>query len=174
MSSFFVRWQGKVQGPLDLAKLKNLAATGKLKPEMELSKDKAKWYRAGSVKGLFQQPKEEGDFLGAGSDDVPTSNASTFCRNCGKAVHEKAMACPACGVPPFLEKKFCPSCGARTSSSQAVCTKCGCSITRSKGGGSGKPGDKTKIAAGLFAIFLGIFGVHKFYLGSLLSKINLA
>ena len=32
-------------------------------------------------------------------------------------------------------------------------------------GGSATPGSKSKIAAGLLAIFLGGFGIHKFYLG---------
>lgn len=31
--------------------------------------------------------------------------------------------------------------------------------------GSGQPGDKNKIVAGLLALFLGGFGIHKFYLG---------
>ena len=82
-----------------------------------------------------------------------------YCRNCGKEVHEKAVACPACGVPPLVEKKFCSNCGIETQANQAMCTKCGISLAGASGG------DKSKIAAALFAIFLGNFGIHKFYLG---------
>lgn len=82
-----------------------------------------------------------------------------FCRNCGKEVHEKAIACPSCGVPPRIEKRFCYNCGTQTQANQAMCTKCGVSLT----GGSGK---KSKVAAGVLAIVLGAYGGHQFYLGN--------
>lgn len=83
-----------------------------------------------------------------------------YCRNCGKEVHEKAVACPACGVPPKSEKKFCSNCGATTLPIQAICTKCGISL-----GSGAAAGSKGKVAAGLLGIFLGWIGIHKFYLG---------
>jgi TM2 domain-containing membrane protein YozV/RNA polymerase subunit RPABC4/transcription elongation factor Spt4 len=83
-----------------------------------------------------------------------------YCRNCGKEVDEKAVACPGCGVPPRLERKFCFNCGTATQANQAICTRCGVSLAA--GGGSGA---KSKIAAGLLGIFLGALGIHKFYLG---------
>ena len=82
-----------------------------------------------------------------------------FCRNCGKELSEKAVACPACGVPPLAESKFCNNCGAQTTANQALCTQCGASLT------AAASGNKSKIAAGLLAIFLGALGIHKFYLG---------
>jgi TM2 domain-containing membrane protein YozV/RNA polymerase subunit RPABC4/transcription elongation factor Spt4 len=82
-----------------------------------------------------------------------------YCRNCGKPVHEKALACPGCGVPPLLENKFCLNCGAETRPNQAFCIQCGGPLPR------GITGQKDKIAAGLLAIFLGSLGIHKFYLG---------
>lgn len=82
-----------------------------------------------------------------------------YCRNCGKEVDPKAVACPSCGVPPRIEKKYCFNCGQPTIPSQVLCTKCGVSLT------AGSSGDKNKIAAGLLGIFLGVFGIHKFYLG---------
>ena len=84
-----------------------------------------------------------------------------YCRNCGKEVHEKAVACPACGVPPLLEKKYCSNCGSPTQVNQAMCTKCGVAVTNS----GGSSGTKSKIVAGLLAIFLNCLGIHKFYLG---------
>ena len=82
------------------------------------------------------------------------------CRNCGKEVDEKAIACPACGVSPRAEKKYCPNCGTATQPIQAMCTKCGVSLSGGKSAGG-----KEKTPAGLLAIFLGSLGVHKFYLG---------
>lgn len=51
------------------------------------------------------------------------------------------------------EAEICPKCGVRQHNSL------------SNGTSSGKP-LKSKIAAGLFALFLGGIGVHKFYLGN--------
>lgn len=83
-----------------------------------------------------------------------------YCRNCGKEVDVKAVACPSCGVPPKLEKKFCFNCGTATDPHQVICIKCGTGLTA-----AGAPGGKSKIAAGLLGIFLGWLGIHKFYLG---------
>ncbi len=83
-----------------------------------------------------------------------------YCTNCGKEVHEKAIACPGCGLPPRLESKFCHGCGATTSPGQSVCVKCGVSLAPAAGAGP-----KNKVAAGLLGIFLGGLGIHKFYLG---------
>lgn len=58
-----------------------------------------------------------------------------YCKNCGKEVNEKAVACISCGVPPLLEKNFCQECGAETKPNQVVCIKCGVSLTTKKSGG---------------------------------------
>jgi len=84
-----------------------------------------------------------------------------YCTNCGKEVHPQALACPSCGVPPRLEKKFCAQCAAATQPGQAICLKCGAAVA----GSMATTGNKDKIAAALLAIFLGAFGIHKFYLG---------
>lgn len=90
----------------------------------------------------------------------PKIDGHIYCRNCGKQVHEKAIACPTCGVPPRLERKFCFNCGVSTQANQVMCTKCGCAlpnITTSN--------EKNKLAAVLLAVFFGGLGFHKFYLG---------
>lgn len=84
-----------------------------------------------------------------------------YCRNCGKEVSEKAVACPGCGVPPRLEKKFCPACGGSTESNQALCTKCGATLAAP----AGVSGNNQKMVAGILGIVLGALGIHKFYLG---------
>ena len=80
-----------------------------------------------------------------------------YCSNCGKEVHEKAVACPACGIPPRAEHKFCNQCGTATEPGRTICGKCGSSLL--------PVGTKDKTAAGLLGIFLGSLGIHKFYLG---------
>ncbi len=81
-----------------------------------------------------------------------------FCRNCGKQIDDKAVVCVHCGVPPKLEKGFCNNCGILTKPNQTLCTNCGVIL-------AGSDGEKSKIVAGLFALLLGWFGAHKFYLG---------
>ncbi|RJP71869.1 MAG: NINE protein [Candidatus Abyssobacteria bacterium SURF_17] len=83
-----------------------------------------------------------------------------FCRNCGKEVADQAVMCVACGCDPRTGKKFCQNCGVETNPAAEVCVKCGVKLATSM------PADaKSKLAAGLLGIFLGGFGVHRFYLG---------
>ena len=86
-----------------------------------------------------------------------------YCRECGKKVNENAVACTSCGVNPKLSKNFCGACGVKTKDNQIVCLKCGVSLGGSLAGSSS--GEKSKIIACLLALFLGVIGVHKFYLG---------
>jgi phage shock protein PspC (stress-responsive transcriptional regulator) len=51
-----------------------------------------------------------------------------YCRNCGKEVNEKAVACTNCGLPPLMEKNFCFECGVVTNIKQVMCVKCGVSL----------------------------------------------
>ena len=83
-----------------------------------------------------------------------------FCRNCGKEVLEQAMMCVSCECSPKAGKKFCQQCGAETTPAADVCVKCGVKLAVAV------PADaKSKLTAGLLGIFLGAFGVHRFYLG---------
>lgn len=61
-----------------------------------------------------------------------------YCLECGSIIRAKAQICPACGVP-------------QASSFANL--------------GAVAPNGKSKLAAALFALFLGSFGFHKFYLG---------
>jgi len=62
---------------------------------------------------------------------------------------------------------FCKNCGAMVDDRAAVCVRCGVAT----GGGIAinagyvDPNAKSKLAAGLLQIFLGAFGVGRFYLG---------
>lgn len=88
-----------------------------------------------------------------------------FCRNCGKEIADNAAVCVNCGVPVGKASAFCSNCGAETHPDAAFCVKCGVSLKKSTAFSMGSSGDKTKLIAGLLAIFLGFFGIHKFYLG---------
>lgn len=89
-----------------------------------------------------------------------------YCRNCGSEMAENAAVCIACGVAKGDSSNYCPNCGSETNSQAVVCIKCGVSLnnkaTKSVGGGTS---EKSKMTAGLFAIFLGHLGIHEFYLG---------
>jgi TM2 domain-containing membrane protein YozV len=53
----------------------------------------------------------------------------------------------------------CRECGAKISDSAPTCPKCG-----AKQFGSSSNKDKDRVTAGILALLLGGFGVHKFYL----------
>ena len=82
-----------------------------------------------------------------------------YCRVCGKEVAETAEICVQCGSKPLSGAKYCQSCGAETSPNAEVCIKCGVKLqAKAKGG-------KDWLTALLLSIFLGQFGVDRFYLG---------
>lgn len=86
-----------------------------------------------------------------------------YCKKCGSEVNEGAMFCSVCGNPTSEQRVFCNNCGAEQIPGATTCDRCGSPIN-SGSGNYGKP-QKSKLAAGLFGILLGGFGVHNFYLG---------
>lgn len=84
-----------------------------------------------------------------------------FCKNCGaQYVTDEAIMCVKCGCQKGAGMNFCANCGQPTPPNAAVCLSCGVSLAN-----YGVKSSKSKVAAGLFGIFLGQFGVHNFYLG---------
>jgi type II secretory pathway pseudopilin PulG len=67
--------------------------------------------------------------------------------------------------PVVSKQVFCRSCGNKINETDTVCPKCGDKQI------VGKP--KSKVVAGLLAIFLGFFGAHRFYLGQWVGLIYL-
>lgn len=64
------------------------------------------------------------------------------------------------------DEKFCHECGALIRAKAEICPKCGVRQSSPNTSGFGvTPSGKSRLAAGLFGIFLGGFGIHKFYLG---------
>lgn len=67
-----------------------------------------------------------------------------------------------------LDEKFCGDCGETIKLKAEICPKCGVRQLSSLNSLSATaPNGKSKIAAALLALFLGAFGVHKFYLGQI-------
>lgn len=68
--------------------------------------------------------------------------------------------------------KFCPNCGKENAEGAVYCAGCGAPLAQQAPQGqpmmqqpvAGSEA-KSKLAAGLFGLFLGSFGVHNFYLG---------
>ena len=86
-----------------------------------------------------------------------------YCRNCANPVDDRSMYCPKCGVNPRNGTAFCQSCAKPTQPAEIVCTQCHSTLLRPYNASDPRAGNK--IAAGLCAILIGAFGVHKFVLG---------
>ena len=93
-----------------------------------------------------------------------------FCANCGSELNENQDICLKCGmqvkgntakVEEEKKTSYCANCGSELKPGQDICLKCGVKVNKTSANGEGK----SKIAAGLLGIFLGVFGVHNFYLG---------
>lgn len=59
---------------------------------------------------------------------------------------------------------YCKNCGTELNENQSYCSSCGCKVNNSLDS-TCVVGNKSKLAAGLLQIFLGGFGVGRFYLG---------
>ena len=81
-----------------------------------------------------------------------------YCRNCGQQIDPNAWACPKCGCRPLQGAAFCSKCGEKTNPQQVLCVACGHTLTRASY-------SNQKLVAGLLGIVLGMFGIHKFFLG---------
>lgn len=82
-----------------------------------------------------------------------------FCKNCGKPMDINAAFCVNCGCAKGVGTSYCQNCGSPTVAGAVVCTNCGSGLA------TVNPNSKSKLVAGLLAIFLGGLGIHNFYLG---------
>ena len=95
-------------------------------------------------------------------------STSKFCPNCGQNMSGgqtqptsvPVRKCPKCDTVVAAGATFCQNCGTATLVNAVVCVKCGVALATAVPAGA-----KSKLAAGLLGIFLGGFGVHRFYLG---------
>jgi len=81
-----------------------------------------------------------------------------YCRNCGKELDNKAVICVACGVSPAKEKKYCQNCGAPSDRNAKICVKCGVKLASTME-------SKDWFVTLLLSVFVGTFGVDRFYTG---------
>ena len=127
------------------------------------------------------------------ADDVkfcPSCGAADFsnrCPQCGTVFN--SPFCPQCGIRPDAKQRSCPSCGTRYFSN--ACPNCGYTAIRRQSGGAAKyqtvdeppmsrgpvtlpyqpmtqeTSPKSRLVALLLLIFLGVFGIHRFYVGKI-------
>lgn len=83
-----------------------------------------------------------------------------FCKNCGNPMDPNAAICVKCGCAKGTGISYCSNCGQAVNPGAVVCTSCGAGLNTAPAGDA-----KSKLGAGLMGIFLGVFGVHNFYLG---------
>lgn len=91
-----------------------------------------------------------------------------YCKNCGAEHAEGAAICVKCGFAIGTGEHYCANCGVAVEPGQAFCVSCGSALnttTAPAGSATTKKSSKSKLVAGLLAIFLGAYGVHNFYLG---------
>lgn len=84
-----------------------------------------------------------------------------FCKNCGKEIHPQAAICVACGFRNGDGDRYCAHCGDTVEPGAQVCLHCGFATRPQRAAANAK----SKLVAGLLALFLGGIGIHNFYLG---------
>ena len=85
-----------------------------------------------------------------------------YCRNCGNEVSDKAVICVACGVPPMSGNRICPNCRVSTPENASYCVKCGVALTDTS-----NDSKFDWLTTLLLCVFLGYFGIHRFYTKSI-------
>jgi TM2 domain-containing membrane protein YozV len=80
-----------------------------------------------------------------------------FCRNCARQLADTAEFCVACGQRPLDGTRYCSTCGKELTPGTQTCAQCGALAAAFS--------DKDLGTATVLAMFLGVFGVDRFYLG---------
>jgi len=83
-----------------------------------------------------------------------------FCKNCGIEIANNAAICVHCGVKAGTGNAFCGSCGQTVLVSDRYCMQCGVENRINSG-------KKDFITTIILAVFVGTFGVHRFYTGNI-------
>lgn len=82
-----------------------------------------------------------------------------YCRNCARQLADTAEFCVDCGQRPMAGTRFCSHCGKEMVADAEICAQCG--VRAVAGAASGKD----LVTATVLSMFLGVFGVDRFYLG---------
>lgn len=81
-----------------------------------------------------------------------------YCKKCGEIIDEEAEICPECGVRQKEKNRDKQNINVNVENSNQ-------NIQSQNGNQQPIQSNKSRILAAILAIFLGGFGVHKFYLG---------
>jgi len=79
-----------------------------------------------------------------------------YCRNCARQLADTAEFCVGCGQRPLAGARFCSNCGKETAPNVEICAQCGARVATE--------GRDLGMAA-VLSMYLGVFGVDRFYLG---------
>src|ERR1039457_1473721 len=82
-----------------------------------------------------------------------------YCRNCSRQLVDTAEFCVDCGQRPLTGTRFCSHCGKEMAPNLEICTQCGVHV------GAAAAAGKDLVTATVLSMFLGVFGVDRFYLG---------
>lgn len=82
-----------------------------------------------------------------------------YCSNCGKGVLRIELTCDACGTKAAEGAGFCGKCGHTLGTGPLTCEHCGFRLVR-----DASPG-RDWLTTLLLCLFLGGFGIHRFYTG---------
>ena len=78
-----------------------------------------------------------------------------YCKNCGAEMDPNAAICTKCGFAFGTGNSYCQNCGVSVQPGQAVCINCGTPVSAQGAAAvAGAAGGKSKVVAGLLAIFL--------------------
>ena len=107
---------------------------------------------------VFSMAEEESSGDGGGKESVEAPAVDEkYCKNCGEIIDDKAEICPECGVRQH-----------ETGKGQEINVNVENQNNNQNIQSQGNQpvtSNKSRLLAAVLAIFLGGFGVHKFYLG---------
>ena len=153
MSSYFMKYRNRVQGPFSEAELKAMAGRNELSALHTLSTDRQHWTPATEVKGLFPEA--------ARTPPPPAPDTGTQ----GDFDVLDAPAAPPGAPHPPQTHSYLPHQHSGYPPSQPQPPP-GYSYQPSPGYGAIPHRGKNKTTAGILALFLGGLGIHDFYLGA--------
>jgi RNA polymerase subunit RPABC4/transcription elongation factor Spt4/TM2 domain-containing membrane protein YozV len=133
----------------------------------EAAADHARLARRHPPSGAPEPDDPDGDSRTGRCGAGETSSRERYCVECGAIIRAGASICPECDVSQTdvegRKKKHCHECGALIRGKAVVCPECGVEQDPSAGAYSGV--GTSRITAGILAILLGQFAIHKFMLG---------
>lgn len=83
---------------------------------------------------------------------IDTGEETMFCKNCGKEIADNAKFCPSCGKSQKVEEIKKAPAVVHTAYSSKI---------------NDDTSPKSRTIAALLALFLGGFGIHRFYVGKI-------